>query len=420
MLVLACLNYINIAIVSVARRLKEIGVRKSVGATRKKLIVQFLSENVVVTFFALILGLILAVTIFIPGFEQMWHFSMGFTLLDKDVWIYLPSVLILTAVASGIYPALYISKFEVVKILKGSIQFGKRNPLTKIFLGVQLVLACIFITTAVMFTQNTSYLTKRSWGYDQESAFYLDVPDLSAFEQMNAVIAQDPNVLSVSGSLYHLGRSHTTAVVHVPGNQYEVDKLSVDANYFVTMGLPLQQGRVFKDHYKADKQAVVVNESFAKSLAMDKPIGWIFKMDSTQYEIIGVVSDFHSYSFNSKVHPTIFNVADQEDYRYLSMRVREGSEKETFKKLQAQWAKLFPETPFQGGYQEDVWGNYFTEISIHATVWKVVALIAILLASLGLYGLLSLNVAGRVREFSIRKVLGAGVKNIIAILTRQY
>lgn len=420
MLALACFNYINIAIVSAARRLKEIGVRKSIGATRRKLIVQFLSENLVITFFALVAGLILAATIFIPGFEQMWHFNMGFTLGNVNVWIYLPSILILTAVTSGMYPALYISKFEVVKILKGSVQFGKKNPLTKIFLGIQLILACIFITSAVMFSQNTSYLTNRSWGYNQESVFYIDVPDLSAFEQVNAAIAQDPNVVSVSGSSHHLGRSNTTAVIDMTDRDYEVDQLSVDANYFETVGLPLQQGRGFNDHYKADKNAVVVNESFVNSFGLVKPIGWVFRVDSIQYEIVGVVGDFHNYSFNNKVHPTIFNVADPERYRYLSMRVKPGSEKEAYKKLQSQWAKLFPETPFQGGYQEDVWGGYFTEIAIHAGVWKVFAFIAVLLAGLGLYGLMSLNVVGRIKEFSIRKVLGAGSKNIAAILTRQY
>jgi len=426
MLVLACFNYINIAIVSAARRLKEIGIRKTAGATRLTIIVQFLSENIVMTFFALIVGIIFAVTFFIPGFEQMWHFNMGFTLNDATLWIYLPSILLVTAIASGMYPALYISKFEVVNILKGSVRIGKKNPLTKLLLGIQLVLACIFITSAAMFTQNTAYLANRSWGYNQESALYAEVPDLAAFEQLNAVMTQDPNILSISGSSHHIGRTNATAVVHLPDRQYEVDQLSVDANYFNTMGLHLQQGRLFKNDYESDKQTVVVNEVFAQSLTSDakastgKLLGQIFKIDNVQYEIIGVVSDFHNHSFSKKVNPTIFRAADREDYRYLSMRVRPGSEKQTYKSLQAQWAKLFPETPFQGGYQEDVWGNYFEAIGIHATVWKVICFIAVSLAGLGLYGLMTLNVAGRVKEFSIRKVLGAGIKNIATLITQQY
>jgi ABC-type antimicrobial peptide transport system permease subunit len=374
----------------------------------------------VVTFFALIVGVILGVTIFIPWFEQMWLFNMGFTLLDVSLWIYLPSILLLTGIAAGIYPAVYISKFEVVRIIKGSVQFGRKNPLTKLFLGFQLIIACILITSAVMFTQNTAYLSKRSWGYHQESVLYANVPDLASFEQLNATMGADPNVLSISGSSHHLGRNFTSAVVHLPDRQYEVDQLSVDASYFETMGLQLQQGRVFNEHNESDKQTVVVNELFVQSMALDKPIDQSLKIDSIQYNIIGVVSDFHNTSFSNKVRPTVFTVANREDYHYLTIKVRSGAEQQTYKALQAKWAHLFPETPFQGGYQEDVWGNYFRGIGIHATFWKVIASIAVLLASLGLYGLVTINVAGRAREFSIRKILGAGIKNVAAIITQQY
>lgn len=420
LIALASFNYINIAIVSAARRLKEIGVRKSIGATRRVVIVQFLTENIVVTFFALMLGLLLGVTVFIPGFEKMWLFSMGFKLTDATLWIYLTSVLLVTGIAAGIYPAFYISRFEVVQIIKGSVRFGKKNPLTKMLLVFQVIIACILITSAVMFTQNTQYLSGRSWGYTPEAALYVRLPDPGSFERLNAAMARDPSVLSVSGSTHHLGRSNTTAVVHTPERQYEVDQFSVDAAYFETMGLHLQQGRFFSDQQTSDKQAVVVNELFARSLALKEPVEQLLKIDSTQYVIIGVVSDFHHNSFSKRVNPTIFRVAEKDDYRFLTMKVKQGSEQDTFAKLKSQWAELFPETPFQGGFQEDVWGNYFTGIGIHATFWKVIATIAVSLACLGLYGLVTINVAGRVREFSVRKVLGADIANIATLVVRQY
>lgn len=430
LLALACFNYINISIVSAAKRLKEIGVRKTIGATRQIVIVQFLAENVVVTFFALILGIILGATLFIPWFEQVWHFNMGFTLNDFNLWIYLPLIMLITALASGIYPAFYISKFETIRILKGSVQFGKRNPLTKLFLGFQLVLACILITSAVMFAQNTSYLTKRSWGYDQKSVLYANVPDLSAFEQLRAVMSQNPDVLSISGSTHHIGKNNTIAVIDMPDRPYEVDQFSVDGSYFETMGLQLTKGRTFKAHHENDKQAVVVNESLVRSMALvdqpvgsdegSSPVGQVFRLDSMRYEIIGVVADFHHYSFSNKVRPAIFTMADPEPYHYLSIQVRSGSEREAYRALQAQWTSLFPEIPFQGGYQEDVWGNYFLAAGLHTRVLTNVAFIAVLLATLGLYGLMTLNVAGRVREFSIRKVLGAGLHHITASIAGQY
>ena len=201
--------------------------------------------------------------------------------------------------------------------------------------------------------------------------------------------------------------------------------MSVDAHYFETMGLQLTAGRVFRDNYESDKKRVVVNEAFVKTMASKSagiynPIGQAFTLDSGQYEVIGVVKDFHSYSFFRKVSPTIFRVADEESYRYLSVQVRPGSEHEASKALQVQWAELYPETPFDGGFQEDVWGDYFEKLNIHASVWRAFATIAVVLASLGFYGLVTLNVAGRIKEFSIRKILGAGIKNIAGNITRQY
>ena len=420
MLALACFNYINIAIVSAAKRLKEIGVRKVMGANRGRVIAQFLGENIFITFAALMIGLTLAVTIFLPWFIEISQWEMELKLVDRNLWVFLVSLLLFTGIASGIYPAFYISKFGVVKIFKGSVQFGKKNPLTKLFLGIQLMLACILITGAVMFTQNTAYQNARSWGYNQRGALYVSVPDGAAFEQLNAAMLQNPNVLATSGSIHHLGKDITSTVAHRPDRQYEVDQLSVDANYFEVMGLQLTAGRIFNDHHKSDRQAVVVNELLVKNLALGDPIGQLLEIDSTKYEIIGVVSDFHIYNFYYELLPTIFKVADNNNYRYMSMRVRSGSEKETYEAMQVQWARLFPELPFQGGHQEDVWGIFFEEVGTQETFMRTVAIIAVLLAGLGLYGLVTLNVTGRVREFSIRKVLGAGLKNIAANITKQY
>ena len=422
MLTLACSNYINIAIVSAAKRLNEIGVRKTIGATRKSIIIQFLSENIVITSFALIIGLFIGITVFITGFEQMWQFSMDFRWNDTTLWIFLLSILLITSFLSGIYPSLYISKFQVIGILKGNLKFGKKNPVTKVFLCLQLVLACVFITSAVMFTLNSNYLAKRSWGYNQSEVIYAKIADFADFEKLKKAMLQHPNVLSASGSVDHLGKSNSSKLVHFVDREIEVDQLEVDANYFKTMGLTLLEGRIFNKHVGSDKNSVIVNELMVKNMMWQQPIGEQFKMDSIQYEVVGVVKDFHSYSFFNPVHPTIFKVTDENksNFQYLSLKVKAGSEKETYLTLQNEWLKLFPETPFNGGYQEDVWGNYFEEIKIHGKFWQVIAILAVILASLGLYGLMSLNITGRLKEFSIRKVLGAGVKNISENILRQY
>jgi putative ABC transport system permease protein len=421
MLALACFNYINIALVSASKRLKEIGVRKVIGANRLKVVVQFLTENIVVTLFALSVGMLMGMLVFIPWFVQFTGWPLETKLWNPNIWIFLLVLLLFTGIVSGIYPALYISKFEATRIFRGSLEFGRRNPLTKLFLGIQLVLACITITACVVFTQNNSYQRSRSWGYNQKEALYVNVFDQVAFDKMKAALLQDPDVISLAGSSDHLGKEVSTAVLRLPpNNKYEVDQLSVDAHYFETMELEIIKGRGFKEHVASEDQKILVNELLLQNLNITEPIGHQVEIDSIQFEIIGVVKEFHNESFFNKVKPTIFRMASENDYRYLSMRVKAGSELKTYANLQNQWAKLYPEIPFQGGYQEDVWSGYFNSLDKSVAFNRIIALIAVMLASLGLYGLVTLNVSGRVREFSIRKTLGAGIHNIATIIMKQY
>ncbi|MDW3210678.1 MAG: FtsX-like permease family protein [Reichenbachiella sp.] len=419
-LLLACMNYINIGIVSAAKRLKEIGVRKVIGANRGLVIIQFLAENVLLTFFALLFGLFLAYSTFIPWFNGLFGRGLELVLMDIDLWIFLFGMLLLTGLASGIYPALYISKFQVVGIFRGSVRLGKKNPLTKIFLTFQLILAFIAISGGVWFTQNNAYQSTRSWGYEPSEALYVDVPDQSAFDQLYASMSQNPNVLSISGSSQHLGHGMPKVTLDLPDRKYEVGQFAVDAYYFETMGLDILEGRAFKPNLESDKRAIVVNEQFVHNLALQQPIGEIVKMDSSRFEIVGVVKDFHNWDFDTKIQPMIFKVAATKDFRYLSMKVRSGKQSDVYQGLREEWMGHFPNTPFQGGYQEGVFSGYFDYLDSSAEFMRALAIVAIILASLGLYGLITLNVSGRVREFSIRKVLGASVQSVATMITKQY
>ncbi len=420
LLALACFSYINIAVVTATRRLKEIGMRKCIGATRRIITVQFLAENIVLTSFALVVGLILAVAFFIPGFEALWSFDMDFNFLDPNLLIYLPLLLLFTSIASGIYPSLYISRFQVVDILKGAVMFGKRSPLTKVLLGFQLIIAGVFITTAIMFAQNTYFLSIRSWGYNNANALYARVPDGAGFEKLGTLMSQYPDVLSMAGSKDHVGRSFTKQILHLPDHDVEVDQLAVGANYFSTLEIPLKDGRTFNEQEGSDRNAVLVNEELVNTMSWENPIGQQFRIDSIQYDVIGVVADFHSYNFDTKIRPTIFTRASKSNFRYLTLKVKPGTEIESYRMLQSNWAKLYPEVPFEGNLQEDVWGFYYEQIGIYNLVWKIFAGIAITLCVLGLYGMVRLNIEGRTKEFSIRKVLGAGLKNITLSVTRPY
>lgn len=420
LMLLACLNYINISIVSASKRLKEIGIRKSIGATRQVVLFQFLIENIFITTIALFLGLFIGVKVIIPWFEALNDFDMNFKLMDWRLWVYLPMILIFTGLISGVYPALYISKFHVVSILKGVVKFGKRNGLSKVLLGLQLIVASVLITSAVMFTQNTNYIAERSWGYDPMNVVYVQSNDAQSLQRLEEAMLQNTDVIAASTVNHHLGRSIGQEVIGLPDRDFEVHELGVDADYMETMGLKLQSGRFFEDGLESDHHTIIVNELLVKKLGLGQPIGEVFSIDQTNYEVIGVVEDFHHDSFFEAVRPTILTFTNDNEQSFLAIRARKGSVGEVFVDLKKQWSALQPNEPFTGGYQTDVWGYYFEEINNHAQFWTGIATIAVLLAGLGLYGLVTLNVSGRLREFSIRKTLGAELRSLINIVLRQY
>ncbi|MEP1779158.1 ABC transporter permease, partial [Reichenbachiella sp.] len=280
MLALACLNYINIAITSATRRLKEIGIRKVVGANRRLVIIQFLVENIFITFLAMVIGLLLGVFIFEPWFDSLFDIGMDLKLFNVNLWLFLLSILALTGIASGIYPAFYISKFQAVSIFKGSLRFGKKNPLTKVFLAFQLILACITVATAIMLSQNADYQSERSWGYDQDRGLYIEVADESSYVRLREAMFQHPDVLSIAGAQHHLGRRISHEVIHAPDRQYEIRSMAVEPKYEEVLGLNIISGRFFKENSTSDKQAVVMNESLGKAMEIEQPIGHVIKIDS--------------------------------------------------------------------------------------------------------------------------------------------
>ncbi len=420
MLVLACLNYINIAIVSASRRLKEIGMRKVIGASKGKIVFQFLAENILVTMFALVLGLVFCRVAVLPWFRSLSELELGIHIFHWDLWAFLLLVVVVTGIISGIYPAFYISRFEVIKIFRGSLRFGKKNPVTKLFLGFQLVLACIGTTAAVMFTQNSDYQRSRSWGYEQHGVLYAPVADQSGYTLLAAALGQEPNIELISGGEHHLGKSEDKVVLHLPSREFEAMRLAVADDYLPMMEMEFVDGQNFRKDHASGKTAVVINEYLAESLEWTDPVGKSFRIDSVRYEVIGVVKDFHLKNFYYEMMPILFTLAEDANIRYLSFKAQAGQEVETYVALRKHWTALFPESPFMGGHQEDVWGNFYLEMDMMEEYNKVIAGVALILASLGLYGLITLNVVGRSKEFSIRKALGARLRHLATSIGRQY
>jgi len=420
-LVLAVFNYINIAIVSATKRLKEIGVRKVMGGTRLSLIKQFLAENVFLTLFALVLGFFLAMTVLIPGFDKLFDVGLDFDVTQPELWIFLFALVTITGLVSGAYPALYISNFNAVNIFRGRLKFGGKNRLTKVFLTFQYILAVIAVVAGIVFTQNTAYQKDRDWGFDEQVLVYANVGDPQEVKLLMNAMPPNANVVSIAPSKHHINRWHGQKIVEsADGTKRDIMTFEVGPAYIETMGLTLLEGESFKKDSEADFRKVVVNETMASVINPNGVLGEKFRVDSLEYTVVGVVKDFHQWSFFDAIEPMMIKLAREDQYSYLAMQISPGNSKKAYEALETQWASLFPEAPFGGFYQDSTLEWYFYQIEGHGKLMQYVAALCIILSCLGLYGLVSLNVASRTKEFSIRKALGASLGNLVGVINRQF
>ena len=196
--------------------------------------------------------------------------------------------------------------------------------------------------------------------------------------------------------------------------------MEVDARYIDLMGLEVVEGRGFRENYESDLTAAVINETFAKQMEWDDPLFKTFRSDSIQYTVVGVLKDFHYRSFWNDLNPIFLKIAPEEERDILVVKVRPGTDIETFEEIEQTWAGLYPETPFEGDYQEDLFDDYFRNVNGHKVLMISVALIALIMTCLGLFGLVGLNVSGRVKEFSVRKVLGANSLSLTRAISSHF
>lgn len=425
LILLACFNYINIAIASASQRLKEIGIRKVVGSSRGQIIWQFLGENMLLCIVALIAGVVLAEFVFLPAFINWVDINSQVELnLQEDlhIWIFLAGLLVLTGLGAGAYPAFVVSAFQPVNIFSGKLKIGGKAIFTKIFLTLQFFFSIFLVVAGIVFTQNSLYQRDKDWGYDQEGTITIPVNKVSEYHIMHDAVKQHPNVMQVAASRQHFGRWDNTAVVEYKGERYEFKRFEVGLNYMEAMGVRLKEGRLFDPNLETDKtQAVIINQEMVRAMEWENPLQEQFTYDSVLYSVVGIVEDFHYHNFFSKIRPSFFRLLeDEEKYAHIVVRVVPGKMVEMSDFLKAHWKENIPDEPYRGFFQDGVFDEFYKESQGISNIFISVATMALLLTCMGLFGLVSLIVAKRMKEFSIRKVLGASVGQLGKLLTNQF
>ena len=422
MILLASFNYMNVAVASVTTRIKEIGIRKVIGGGKREIIFQFLLENFVLCSIALIVGSLLAYYFLVPGFNQSFPVKIEFSVSSWQMALaFFGGLLILIALISGAYPSLYVSSFSAVKILKGKEKFGSKSKFSKTLLTIQFALSITIVIASLLFVYASKYFEGMDWGYNQNETIIVRLQSPRQYEEINSLVRNSKNIVGLAGGQQHIGLSEKPTNIIYDGKEYSADGFPVGKQYLEVMNLRLKSGRSFDEKISSDKiEGVIVNETFIKKMGWTDPIGREFLCDSVKRYVIGVVEDFYYNDFYSSIEPTVFTLVDNEHFNFVVVKASNGKLLAAKDELKEAWKKIAPDEPTAVSYQSEVFDFFMRNSKANNNIMFFIAIVSIFLAAMGLFGLVSYNLTRRLKEFSVRKVFGAGMFEIFRLMSKDY
>lgn len=419
MMTLSCSNYVNIALGALSHRLREIGVRKAIGGSRRQVIMQFLTENLLLCSFALGVGILLTKTLFVPLQNQAIVIKTSSEWKDiGQIWWFLVGLLGFTALVSGIYPALYVARFNVTSIFSGKTQISTKSRLRKTLLCVQFGLAYLAVIVSIVLLNANQQFKARDWGYDPTHTIVFDLMDSTQYPILRNELLRKPTVRAVDGATQHIGREVLRSDLIVEGQTKEVICYEVGAHYAQTLGLPLKSGRFFHED-AGDEQSVVVNQTFADKMGWPAPLGKRLRRADREYVVVGLMEDVKVVP-TSVPRPVAFFKAKPTQFNYLVAQCAPEQRKALGKEVEALFPRLFRGLPASYFFQNEAYELFDRSFLDSSRQVGGLALLALLLACMGLYGMATQHYNQRQKEVSIRKLLGASVGRILYLINRDF
>jgi len=425
LLLLACLNFTNTALAISSRRLKEIGLRKVFGGVRIQTMLQFLGENIILCFFALLASLLMAYYL-IDAYSDMWpYMTLKMSLTDgMEIWVFLIALLLITGLVAGSYPAFYVSRFNPIRILKGNVKFSGGGLFSKILLVFQFILAITGIVSAVIFTQNAYFQDTLYLGYEKDKVIGVPVDDNSKLEIFRNTIIQNPMITSIGQTEEHIGWGNYTRTLKWGEEQeHEVRGFDIGKGYFETMGLELKSGRYFDQGFKESERgnAIIVNEKLVEDFGWETAVGQRVKeSDTIDLTVVGVFKDFYPYGFWAKISPTMLKLGKKEQMRMLVVQADEKNLEQVNTFMQTEWENLIPNSVYPGFFQTETVAEAKDINNQIRKIFLFLAIVSVILSLVGLYTLVSLSIIKRTKEIGIRKVLGAPIFNLVKLINRDF
>jgi len=424
-LIIAAFNFMNSSISFAGKRLKEIGLRKVFGGLRKHIIIQFLSENLVISFIAIIFGIYISGFI-VPAYSRMWEgLELELNLMNNSTLILFILILwLFTALLAGAYPAFYISKFNPVKIFRDNLKLKNKNLFSRFLLGFQFLTSIMALVMGVIFAQNAVFQDNIDLGYEKENLIILSMHNNKDYKPFEQVVKANPKIEMYAGTNYHIGYGNYNRSIKYLDQQIETNIMHIGYDYLPAMKVKIKDGRGFiLENQSGDfaENNVIVNEKFVKDFGFEDPVGkTIYMNDTLAMQIIGVSNDVYLYGAWAPVDPLIYRLAQEEDFGRIVIRTSPQNLSEVNDFLRKEWAELVPNYPYEGEYQEELLEEAKEVNNNIKIIFAFLAVCALFLSVIGLYTLVSLSVLNRTKEVGIRKVHGASVKKIMLIVTKPF
>jgi predicted permease len=426
-LVIACINFMNLSTAKAARRMKEVGIKKVVGARRPQLIVQFLSESVLMTLIATILALAIAMLL-LPSFNNLTGKQIAIH-LDFKLLSILLGIIVATGIIAGSYPALYLSKFNPLIVLKGKLPSSFTELLSRKGLVIfQYTLSAILIVSVLVIYRQVRFIQSTDPGYTKENIVKFEGEGKLLQSQTSFVdaVKRIPGVVNASFTSHNMtGRSFGTYGVNWEGRDPKgaiyFEGFFCSYDFIETMGMHMAAGRSFSKSYGADSNKILVNETAVAAMHLKNPVGKNISAFGTPLQIVGVVKDFHYESLHEPVKPAFFILQGDGNYwTKFMIRIKPGQQQATIDRIHDLYTAYNPGFPFTYRFLDDDYQKqYETEVRV-ATLAKYFSVLAILISCLGLFGLAAFTAQRRRKEIGIRKVVGASVGRIAMMLSTEF
>lgn len=422
-LLIAAINYINLSTARAMLRSKEVSVRKIIGAARIQLFIQFVLETILFFLISLVLAFVL-IALLMPFYNDISGKQMHFDLFNADVWKVIGITVLVTLIASSLYPALLLSSFKPINALKGKLSLGVGNTVfRKILVVCQFVFSVGLIIGTLIINRQLNYIRQMEMGYDRSYVFAVPMREMqSHYEAAKGELLNRSGIAGVTtgdGSIVSI--SNTTGDTDWdgkdPNRSFMIHPMNIDKDYVSFFKLKMAEGVSFTGA-KTDSAHFILNETAVRDAGIKKPVGKRFKLHDVNGVIIGVVKDFHFMSLKQKIEPFIFSY--RPDTWQLFVRTSGKDAPKAIKAVQTVWERYNPGFPFDYTFLDQKFDQMYRSDQRTGTLFNVFACIAILISCLGLFGLATYTAQVKVKEIGIRKVLGASVANITTMLSKDF